>query len=66
MANKIKTHRATAKRFTLTKSGKVKLSHSYRRHKLGLKDTKRKRALRKSGYLSEATAPTVRKLLPYA
>ena len=63
---KIKTHRATAKRFTLTKSGKVKMSHMNRRHKLGIKDTKRKRGLRKAEYLSEAKAQIVRKLLPYA
>ena len=63
---KMKTHKASAKRFSLTGTGKVKMNHCGRRHKLGLKDTKRKRDLRKSGYLSEATAPTVRKLLPYA
>ena len=63
---KIKTHRATAKRFTVTKSGKVKLNHSFRRHKLGMKSTKRKRDLRHAGYLSESVAPTVKKLIPYA
>ena len=61
---KIKTHSATAKRFTLTKSGRVKLNHTNRRHKLGLKTAKRKRQLRRSGYLSESMAPTVRTLLP--
>ena len=60
---KIKTHSATAKRFSLTKSGKVKLSHSNRRHKLGLKTTKRKRAVRKAGILSESFAPAVKTLL---
>ena len=61
---KIKTHSAPAKRFTLTKSGRVKLNHTNRRHKLGLKSAKRKRLLRKPGYLSESMAPTVRTLLP--
>ena len=60
---KIKTHSATAKRFSLTKSGKVKLSHSNRRHKLGLKTTKRKRTLRKAGMLSASFAPAVKTLL---
>ncbi|MCI8590643.1 MAG: 50S ribosomal protein L35 [Clostridiales bacterium] len=60
---KIKTHKATAKRFTVTKSGKVKLNHMNRRHKLGIKATKRKRNLRKTGYLSESMAPTVKTLL---
>ncbi len=63
---KIKTHKATAKRFTLTKSGNVKLSHSHRRHNLGLKTPKRKRNLRKAGYLSESMAPTVRSMMPNA
>ena len=56
-------NKATAKRFTVTKSGKVKLNHMNRRHKLGLKTTKRKRNLRKTGYLSESMAPTVKTLL---
>ena len=34
---KIKTHKATAKRFSITKNGKVKMNSSFRRHKLGLK-----------------------------
>ncbi len=60
---KIKTHKASAKRFTLTKSGKVKLNHTNRRHKLGLKAPKRKRQLRRNAYLSESMAPTVRTLI---
>ena len=60
---KIKTHSASAKRFTLTKSGKVKMNHSHHRHNLGLKTAKRKRSLRKASYLSEANAPTVRTLI---
>ena len=60
---KIKTHSASAKRFSVTKDGKVKLNHTNRRHKLGLKTTKRKRNLRKTGYLSTSMAPTVKKLI---
>ena len=60
---KIKTHKAASKRFSLTKSGMVKLNHTNRRHKLGLKTAKRKRQLRKTGYLSEAMAPNVRKMI---
>ncbi len=63
---KIKTHKATAKRFSLTKSGKVKLNHSYRRHKLGIKTTKRKRILRKAGYLSPAMTANIKALIPHA
>ncbi|MBR6725899.1 MAG: 50S ribosomal protein L35 [Clostridia bacterium] len=61
---KIKTHKATAKRFSLTKNGAVKMNHSQHRHKLGLKTPKRKRNLRKATYVSEAMAPTIRRLLP--
>ena len=60
---KIKTHSASAKRFTLTKSGKVKMNHSHHRHNLGLKTAKRKRSLRKSSYIIEANAPNVRTLI---
>jgi large subunit ribosomal protein L35 len=63
---KIKSHKATAKRFSVTKGGKVKLTHQYRRHKLGIKSAKRKRTLRVAGYLSESMAPTIKRLIPYA
>ena len=64
--NKIKTHKATAKRVSFTKSGKVKYNRQNRRHQVNLKETKRKRNLRKAGYLSEANVAAVRKLVPYA
>ncbi|MCK9478741.1 MAG: 50S ribosomal protein L35 [Firmicutes bacterium] len=63
--NKIKTHRGAAKRFALTKSGKVKRGHAYRSHILTKKTTKRKRALRKLGYVADANAPAIKKLIPY-
>lgn len=60
---KIKTHRASAKRFSVTGTGKVKMNHSEHRHKLGLKTQKRKRNLRKGAYLSEAMAANVKRLI---
>ncbi|MBQ1847152.1 MAG: 50S ribosomal protein L35 [Clostridia bacterium] len=60
---KIKTHKASAKRFSLTGTGKVRINHTNRRHKLGLKTTKRKRGLRKQGYLDESFARNVRKMI---
>lgn len=60
---KIKTHKAASKRFTLTKSGKVKFNHINRRHQVNLKTSKRMRHLRKAGYLSEAMAPNVRAMI---
>ena len=61
---KIKTHKATAKRFDVTKSGRVKMNHSHHRHNLGLKDAKRKRHLRQGTYLSESFAATIKSLMP--
>ena len=61
---KIKSHRASAKRFSVTKSGKVKLNHMNRRHKLGKMSSKRKRDLRHTGYMSNAMASNVKSMLP--
>ena len=60
---KIKTHTASAKRFSLTGSGKVKMSHNNHRHNLGHKTAKRKRDLRKCAILSESFAPIYRTLI---
>ena len=60
---KIKTHTSAAKRFSVSKSGLVKLNHMNRRHKLGKKTPKRKRQLRLRGYLSDAMAPTYKSII---
>ena len=60
---KIKTHKASAKRFSTTGTGKVKMNHTNRRHKLGIKTAKRKRQLRGGGMMSEAMAPNIRKMI---
>ena len=62
---KIKTHRGAAKRFSLTKSGKVKRSKAFKSHILTKKDTKRKRRLRKASYAVESNAKVIKKLIPY-
>ena len=62
---KIKTHRAAAKRFSLTKSGKVKRAKAYKSHILTKKDTKRKRRLRKGGLADVTNAKVIKKLIPY-
>ena len=61
---KIKTHKATAKRFSITKTGKVKMNSSNRRHKLGIETPKRKRQLRRNAYLSKSFESTVKTLIP--
>ncbi|MBR0366341.1 MAG: 50S ribosomal protein L35 [Clostridia bacterium] len=62
---KIKTHRGAAKRFNLTKNGKVKKNSAFRRHILNKKTTKRKRHLRKQQYCSKANAAVIMKIIPY-
>ncbi len=61
---KIKSHKATAKRFSITKTGKVKMNSSNRRHKLGIKTPKRKRQLRCNAYLSKSFESTIKTLIP--
>ena len=62
---KIKTHKASAKRFSYTGSGKIKMGHPGRRHKTGLKLTKRMRTLRKAGYVSPARVKDLKRMIPY-
>ncbi len=62
---KMKTHRGAAKRFSLTKSGRVKRAKAYKSHILNKKTTKRKRNLRKGTYISPAEEKNIRELIPY-
>lgn len=62
---KMKTHRGAAKRFSVTKSGKVKRSKAFRRHILTKKTTKRTRNLRKTGYIAECEEKNIKRLIPY-
>ena len=62
---RIKTHRGAAKRFSLTKSGKIKRSKAYKSHILTKKSTKRKRSLRQTGYIAEMEAKKIKMLIPY-
>lgn len=62
---KMKTHRGAAKRFSVTKSGKVKRAKAYKSHILNKKSSKRKRNLRKGTYISAAEQKNVRVLIPY-
>ncbi|MCX7775531.1 MAG: 50S ribosomal protein L35 [Rectinemataceae bacterium] len=63
---KMKTKKSAAKRFSLTSSGKVKYKKMNLRHILTKKTTKRKRNLRKAGFLDDGPIYQIRKkLLPY-
>ncbi|MFH1728303.1 MAG: 50S ribosomal protein L35 [Pseudomonadota bacterium] len=61
---KIKTHRAAAKRFKITGSGKIKRSKAYSAHILTKKTTKRKRNLRKATEVSKEDKARIKRLLP--
>jgi large subunit ribosomal protein L35 len=62
---KMKTHRAAAKRFKVTGSGKISRHKAGASHLLGGKSPKRKRNLRKSGLVSNAEQKRISKLIPY-
>jgi large subunit ribosomal protein L35 len=63
---KLKTHRGAAKRFKITKNGKILRGHSGKRHLMGTKKPKRMRRLRKLALVHHADAKNVRMMLPYA
>lgn len=64
---KLKTHSGAKKRFSLTKSGKVKRAHANKRHLLNGhgKSTKLKRGLRKGAYADSTNEQAVKRMIPY-
>lgn len=60
---KMKTKSAAAKRFAVTKTGKVKRKHAYTSHLAPNKTTKQKRHLRKASHVDKTQARTIRALL---
>jgi len=63
---KMKTHKSSQKRFSITKTGKIKRAKAYKSHILTKKSTKRKRNLKKSTFVSAAETSRVKTLLPYS
>jgi len=63
---KLKTKRGAAKRFKLTKSGKIKRGKPNASHILTKKSSKRKRGLRKSDTVSKEDKKAIKLLIPYA
>ena len=61
---KIKTRRAAAKRFRVTKSGKFMRRHAKTRHLLECKPPKKRRALRQTGVVASSDIDRVRQMLP--
>ena len=66
---KLKTHSGAKKRFSLTKTGKVKRAKAYKRHNLNSscfgKSAKRKRRLRKSALADVTNVKAIKLLIPY-
>ncbi|MEM6446658.1 MAG: 50S ribosomal protein L35 [Cyanobacteria bacterium J06642_2] len=62
---KLKTRRATAKRFRITSRGKIVRRRSGHNHLLEHKTTKRKRKLAGTSLVCESEAENVRLQLPY-
>jgi len=62
---KMKTHRAAAKRFKKTGSGKIRRHKAFKRHNTGRKSAKRVRTLRKATLVSKGDEKRIRRLLPY-
>jgi large subunit ribosomal protein L35 len=60
---KLKSSRATRKRFRTTGTGKIRRSKAYRSHILTKKTTKRKRKLRKSALVHAANFRRIKRLL---
>ena len=62
---KMKTHSGSKKRFRVTGSGKIMRAKAFKSHILNKKSTKRKRNLRKTGYVDTTEMKTMKKLIPY-
>ena len=62
---KLKTLSGAKKRFKLTKNGKIKRGHAYRRHILTKKTTKTTRGFRQPHYVDVTNAAAVKRMLPY-
>ncbi len=60
---KVKTHKASAKRFSVSANGKVKMFHSSHRHKTGQKSAKRIRHLRSSVMVNGKMADNIKTLI---
>lgn len=63
---KLKSHSGAKKRFFKTASGKFAYRKCSRSHILEYKSPKRLRTLKQTGYVNEALADQMKKLLPYA
>lgn len=63
---KMKTSKAAAKRFKVTKSGKVKRKKAYASHIMTKKSAKRRRGLRRDKLADKSDLGRIKRLLPGA
>ena len=61
---KLKTNRGAAKRFHVTKSGKISRKKAGASHILTKKTRKRKRGLKQKTFLDSADSRVIKKLIP--
>lgn len=64
--NKLKTDKGTAKRFKITKTGKVMRRKGGHSHILAKKSSKRKRFLKHYTVVPKSQSAIIKKILPYA
>ena len=60
---KMKSRRAVAKRFSVTGTGKIKMTHDGQGHILTKKSRKRKRNLRKTGYVPKQLEKNIKSMI---
>ena len=63
---KIKTKKGAAKRYRITKNGKVLINKMGKNHILTKKNAKRKRRLGQTGVLKKCEAKRAYRMMPYA
>src|SRR2546428_1350050 len=63
MGYKFKPNKSVAKRFKVSKTGKLKRGHSYRSHLMSARPAKKRRHLRRPAILFEGHARNMRKLM---
>ena len=63
---KIKTKKGAAKRYRITKNGKVLINKMGKNHILTKKNAKRKRRLGQAGVLKKCETKKIYRMMPYA
>lgn len=60
---KLKTHKGSAKRFTVTGTGKIKRENAFGGHNLAKKSKSRKRAIKKGSIVTGSMAKNIKRAL---